>query len=193
MLVNAPIFGKFMSMLGIRENVALTKVDLSRAIPVIPLDLALLAERATYQTFVHISTQVAAAAVALDPRSVNNWDTIFTNNREFVAGAGQIAVPADHDYRILSVGGTNDSAVTLMFRRAVTATAGASLQSIWFGADRVSEVYHNDTSPTIQNSASALFSPAFDPSTTEILVSGAGDLTFMIGVVSAPPGILKPY
>jgi len=190
MLVNAPIFGRLLTLLGIRENVALTKVDLSRAIPTIHTNGAILAEVGEYRTFQHLSVQVAAAEVTLDPRSATNWDEIQTR--------GEITtdpVPADHDYIIYSAGVDLSVNREVLLFREFTTGLGVSAEALFFYSSVIAAQgagYHND-GVVLVNFPSSSFSPVGDPTIVRVGVGGAVTLGVTMRVLSAPPGLLFPH
>lgn len=183
-LVNAPVFGKLLTILGIRESVALTKVDLSRAVATVPTTGAIRAEVSEFRLFQLSNTEVGAATRSTDPRMAANWDNILLRGAE-----GATAVPADHDYQIVSLGATADAAITVAIRRRISPTTGASLQMLWIAASQSDDVSFGTP---FQQTQSALWSPAGDPSLIQTHFSGAAVVTVTLGVISAPPGVLWP-
>jgi len=187
-MANAPVFGRLLDYLNIRETVALTDVDLSRAIPTVATNNSILRFRSTVQIFSVLRTTVAADTRAANPRTAANWTTIMSGDgRELGRG-----VPADHDMMILSVGASSDLATDMSYFSTLTATGGASLIMLMAWNALFNEVAFNDAAPAVQNLPSAFWSPANDIRTFSWRIGAAGDNTLQVVVIDAPAGVMTP-
>jgi len=185
-LITVQIFGKLVKALGIKEAVALTKLDLTRAIPVFDLDRIVRSELVDIRVFQFIEGVGGAGVVALDPRIITNWDAIVVNGIE----TGGTVVPADHDFLI--VAGGADSTVTqdIAYFRRVTTSIGDSEQMLFFWNTPLDQVMFNSAGPVKQNLHEAYFDRPTDPGTYFISIAAASTVGLTLTVLSAPPGIL---
>jgi len=189
MRVVAPVFGKFMDLLRIRETVALTTVDLSAANPTIDLNGAMLAELGEYRVFQAGAVVVGADTVAVDPRVAANWDAIHFRGQETV-----IPVPADHDYVIYSMGLRMELATTVFYIRNLIGTAvlTSEILGMWDTVTAADLAFHSD-GPQTMNYQSSMFSPVGDPSSCILDIGGSATVALQLRVLSAPPGLIFPH
>lgn len=192
MLVNAPVFGKLIRALGIRTNNALTKLDLSRCIPTLGMGSYVQAELATYRTFLATVTEVGAAEIILDPRSVTNWDFVIVGTQTIAAGGAPFIVPVLHDYKILSFGLESTAGTSVLFKEWVDPAIAPNPKVALYRYDSSTAGIAFNDDGAVQQHPSAGFFPAGDRNRISLAVTAAVTVDVSLQVVSAPPGILLP-
>lgn len=192
-LVTASIFKKILSAWRIRESVALTKIDLGRAIPVLPLETSIQAEVATHLQFMLLNVFVAAGRIDADPRTPSDWNRIIVNGQSTDPSASFLgAIPTDHDYVILGAGGKSDaSAVSATLAKRTSGNPDPEVALFhWTGSE--DEVLHNANGPAAQVLQAGMWVAAGDPGFLVLVVSDASTVDFQVDILHAPQGILRP-
>jgi len=193
-LVNAPVFGKVLGWLGIRETVALTSVDFSRAIPTVPMQGPIFAERATYRVFMATHVAIGAETNDADPRDPSDWSNVIINGVVADPSATPgLVVPSGHDFLILGIGVSLSASVRTIYVRENDTGVFTAAQTLYH-ADASAGGFSSDTDGSmVQNYPGALFFPQADTSDCKFFIAGAVTANLVVSVVSAPEGAIHPH
>lgn len=194
MLATAPIFRKVLEAWGIRESVALTKVDLSRAVPVLPLGDIVQAERTTHCVFMLSNVYGAGGAIDADPRDIADWDTIIVNGQVTDPSASPLGlIPVGNDYAVLSAGGTSTADIGVTWvKRSVTAGASPFLALYgWTGTRNSTLINVGGNGALVPKTG--MWVPSGDVGDFDLFATAAATVDFQVELLHAPPGVLRPW
>lgn len=195
-MANAPVFGKLLSALGIRESVALTDVDLSRAVPVIELSTVIRGRQVDTRFMSIEVSHVGAGAITVDvdPRRAADFDRVLLNGTSLDPSLSPgTAVPDDHDYLIMGIA----------FRRS-TSTVKCT---VIMGANTsifkqvLAHAEDTDATLTVYNKAGGMYNypmPFFSQAGANFVpgffsdAAAALDARCILHVISGPQGLLGP-
>jgi len=197
------VFAAVVDALGFTGDGALTKIDLSAAIPTFDTQPSVESAQVRYSEFVLLRTDAGAitSGVDIDPHVLGDWTEILNRGRILI-GVGGSAVPDDHDAWVVRAGvmGTVAASFTdaSIFTTAATTGSGSAQMELFF-ADTSDDANRPVFRAATHESPILIPLPWWVPPVDEqtgslrfrLVTSAAVSTNLTLGILSAPRGVLR--